>query len=906
MRFTYLELENYIGIYNGMGLERIVIDMSKCRNRTLIIRGENGSGKSTIFKAMQVFPDGNESFIPGKPAKKIICLLDRDILYTIKFFHGIKSNGDRDTTKAFISKRVNGMDIELNENGNVTSFKDTLYNELSLDPNFAALSQLSLDDKGLADKRPAERKKFVNSIIESLEVYNDIYKAITKQSSNIKAMMDSIVAKLGSIGDINSLDRALNDIEEEINNLNQKKDLATQELMKYHATIGILDPDNSIQNKHSALSLDVTSSHRELKALMKKANMNLPAGPKYTLEYYVASATEAQKVIASLNETKAELERNINRLTIQITELDKELNGKKLRLNSLTDADGYQIAMDRYASYKAEVEEYLSELSITGIDPNAFTKDEYILALETLKDIKISVDAFRAAFDYKVIEEAVNTYRGLNWPSIAPLKDTTQYQNSIDKYESNRPIYTEVIHEAEMDMEALKNLDNRPKACIDDSCYFISNLIQIRNSNPEKRYKEYTELLRDLEEEYRVASSKKEEADNFNQCINQIRLIIREIDKNGAILSRLPKGGIFSSKSEFFEHLLTGDDFSYMEKIYQYIDFANILDRYHVSYTLMVEYKNKCDLYASKSELVENLESEISKIKENQSKCIDELTECREKLNLTIMQIDSQTEIYNDISNRIIPLLQSMCTLIDKIEKDNAEMQSIQQSIQKINECNGHMQYVADHIRALTSQLAPKMQQRDEIKFKIQQAEQYAKELNQLKDQYDRVEIIRHYSSPTKGIQLVFMELYMGKILNLANELLSLLFNGQYVIQPFIINETEFRIPCLGDGYINDDISSMSSSQLTMISMIISFSLLHASSTKYNIIKMDEIDAPLDENNRIMFIDVMNRIMDIMNVEQCVMISHNSELQVDNSDVILLKSSQLSTDYTRGNIIWKY
>ena len=146
----------------------------------------------------------------------------------------------------------------------------------------------------------------------------------------------------------------------------------------------------------------------------------------------------------------------------------------------------------------------------------------------------------------------------------------------------------------------------------------------------------------------------------------------------------------------------------------------------------------------------------------------------------------------------------------------------------------------------------------------------------------------------------------MGKIISLANELLGLLFNGQFEIQPFVINESEFRIPCLGRGYLNDDISSMSSAQISMISMILSFALLHHSSSKYNIIKLDEIDGPLDYNNRVYFTDVLNNIMDIMGTEQCIIISHNSELQVDNSDVILLKHDTQNTEFNRGNIIWSY
>ena len=51
--------------------------------------------------------------------------------------------------------------------------------------------------------------------------------------------------------------------------------------------------------------------------------------------------------------------------------------------------------------------------------------------------------------------------------------------------------------------------------------------------------------------------------------------------------------------------------------------------------------------------------------------------------------------------------------------------------------------------------------------------------------------------------------------------------------------------------------------------------------------------------------DVLNSIMDIMGTEQCIMISHNTEIQNDDFDLILLKQEG-ETQYTKGNIIWKY
>ena len=144
----------------------------------------------------------------------------------------------------------------------------------------------------------------------------------------------------------------------------------------------------------------------------------------------------------------------------------------------------------------------------------------------------------------------------------------------------------------------------------------------------------------------------------------------------------------------------------------------------------------------------------------------------------------------------------------------------------------------------------------------------------------------------------------MNKIINTANNLLSMLFEGEFTLQPFIINESEFRIPCLGNGLIHDDISSMSTAQKCMISMILSFSILHQSSSKYNIISLDELDGGLDTMNRGFFIELLDKLMSMLQCEQCFIISHNNELTTSAADLIILKNN--SGDVYDGNIIWQY
>ena len=46
MRFLYVKLTGYIGIYNGLGLSSIEIDFSKARNKICIIRTKNVDGNN--------------------------------------------------------------------------------------------------------------------------------------------------------------------------------------------------------------------------------------------------------------------------------------------------------------------------------------------------------------------------------------------------------------------------------------------------------------------------------------------------------------------------------------------------------------------------------------------------------------------------------------------------------------------------------------------------------------------------------------------------------------------------------------------------------------------------------------------------------------------------------------------
>ena len=903
MKFLSIYLSNYIGIYNGMGLYDIHIDMTRCRNRITIIRGDNGSGKSTLSKAMNLFPDPSDAFIPGMAARKEIILQDGPTMYKLVFIHGIKSNGDRETTKAYITKTFNDTIVELNENGNVTSYKDILYSELGLDANFAALSQLSTDDRGLADKKPAERKRFVNSIISSLETYNNIYKVLSKRSASFKSLINSTASKLALLGDENAISSNLEAVEAKINNLNDKKDQAVIALAKEQSIISLLDPDGSIQNANTVISADLELAEADMSRIQSVIDSLVERHKiKFTdilIEYRKITDRKNSLIIQNQID-RGSLDSFISQRATQIAEQEKKLH----RLAQLNNGESYESILASLEDFRIKMKAIRDQLSVVGItDILSISKDEYILALETLKDLDSYISSFKSCTDYSIIESIVSEY--LSTRKIPIPIDTSKLVISLEKTNVDIISINSEIQDLESRIGLLDKLLLRPETCTDNTCAFIKDAVEFASTNPKSRLsKLYSDRnrLQDFSKSIDIEIAK---ALEFNESLNRFSIIAREVEKNKRILSKMPNGEMFKDTSIFFTRLLNGYGFEYMQSIYRYIDLANLFDTYRSIDSICKQYESELKIYETKAESIAMVNQEIDDI----NKAISTLTDKIDPINAEIADRMAEIAMLQDLEgvySAIIDNMDKQKPLIEKIRACRAKLAENGQKMNRINAAITSSQTLKEQITQLTYTLEPLMKDRDKLIHSIQLMKEYRDELNELQANYDFIETIKYYSSPTTGIQLVFMELYMGKIISLANELLKLLFQGKFEIQPFVINESEFRIPCLGEGYLNDDISSMSSSQVCMISMILSFSLLHNSSTKYNIIKLDEIDGPLDYNNRLYFIDVLNNIMDIMNTEQCIMISHNSELQVDNSDVILLKHDENNMDYQRGNVIWSY
>ncbi len=903
MRFLTLKLTNYIGIYNGMGLNEIFIDFTKCLHKTIIIRGMNGSGKSTLFKALNVLPDPNDQFIPGMPASKEVGIFDNGISYYITCIHGIKNNGDREVTKVYFKKCTDGVNyIELNPSGNVTAYKDLLYEELSLDANFIALSQLSSEEKGLASKKPAERKRFVNSIISSLEVYNGIYKTLSKKSSMYKTMINSVSTKLAQLGDPELTKKNLEDYSNRSAQVTLKRDQLLETLGSLKSQLALLDPDGSIQESYKQALSDLKIAEHDIKAVDQSIKAQYEKHELDMMGDSVLALHKVQQQITNIQMDTQILKTSLTSILADREAESKVLMNKQQRLSSFDNVNAFQEVSDEIASLRAENESIKGKFIMIGVnDISNLTKDEYIIALNTLTSLKDQVKSFSSEFDNDIIEESWNKFT-----NAESLPDTSVLVRRKEEAETNLDSLNKEYDKISERVKTLEKLSLRPTNCNNDECPFIKEAVENSKGNYPQVLDNLSIQISNLKEESYTLNIQIERMIKISNCMNRIRSTVRDIEVHSSILRKMPNGELYSNPMEFFYRLMRGDIFEEISTLNAFIDYSNMIDIYNHNNAVINQLEADLKVYKNQQDAIDELVSEIEALNFKIKGLEDRVVETNQKIEsndtlrimlskqetayITINELKDQKK---EIENRFIEATSKVKTLEDSMEAIKIQLEQLKTISSQLTECD---QTIASINR-----------EKEKYSRSLDLMKEYTEEFQSLSKDYDFVEKIKYYSSPTTGIQLVFMELYMGKIIALANELLSLLFSGEYVLQPFIINESEFRIPCLGSGYINDDISSMSSAQISMISMIISFSLLYHSSSRFNIMKLDEIDGPLDSENRIMFINVLNKIMEIMNVEQCILISHNSELQSMYSDVILLKlSDEMKNEYSDGNIIWRY
>ena len=888
MRLHKLILNNYIGIYNGMGLHTIEIDFSKCINNIVVIKGDNGSGKSSIFKAIHPFPDTNYYLINGLPAFKNISyeLNDGSILEII-YNYPINNNRERKSTTCDVY--LNG--IQQNPSRNVTTGKDRICNILDIDMNFLTLAQLSSEDRGLADKIPSDRKKFINNKIAELDSFNDIYKRINKKSGELKSLVTSFDTKIKAIGNIETIRSNIDLWNNQLTTMEETKIEYISKLSELQTKMKSLytSDDKNPLDIYNALNEEANEIINKLSSLDTHEDIEI-----------LESALKDLDVSIGINESKlTNLKNSLNPILTKKDNMYNKIQDIKLKIESTGNIElitQYENKINQLYNKKEEFETMCVEHGF--LNYNNIHSEEYNFILFNANKIKQLENEIKikCKYTYEALEYVVNNIQFVSECTIDDLHTLEQSKKELEK----------IIEEQKFYKKHAVGVELIPKECVlKDQCYFVKAMVEANNKIiSESAYNGILKQIAIIEKDIKEFNEELNKENEIKNSINYLTnlLNICEYAKNSILkVSKVNPKDPNDIKTMLLCSLQGQSwfdiDFSYFNSIknsfIEYKGYEKDIEELQKQYNSLIANKQVIEYMGNQlSELTSEYNQIITEFN-TISKDIKDISDNINTLNFnrsnTINLITRQKE-FNEYSNRL--------------EEIKINIKQYEEDYQKYIEYFDEFEATKKKLDSLLNEQMPYLTKNiNDYKYKLVLYNDYVRDYDKYSKEYDKIETIKYYCSPTTGIQTVYMEMYMNNIIGISNQLLSMFFGGNFVLQPFVINEKEFRMPVLGSGILNDDISSMSTSQISMISMIISFALLSRSSNIYNIIKMDELEGGLDTSNRLAFFDVLSKLMNYLNFSQCVMISHNTELNSNNMDIIILKNSDPSMSI-EGNIIF--
>lgn len=870
MRVEYLKLKNFVNIKVGMKRTEVEIDFSKSKNKLILLCGPNGSGKTSLLAEFQPFANSGSIdvrgdanlIIEGKDGYKEIHISDKDDLYIIK--HHYLFSKKTKSVKSFIEK--NG--VELNASGNVKSFKEAVSEHLGIDHDLLKLMRLGSNVTSLISMKSTNRKTFGVKLFSDIEVYQGFYKKVSEEYRNLRAVLKSTADKISkyNVQDESEFEKQILIVNNEIEMYLMEKDKLHKDIITNENKVASIDINDEqlVVETFNSINNELNSAY-ELISLVRDMTMSKD---EFILQY----EKNKQTIEIKLFECKSNIDR-------AISERDIYFNQKQDLEESLKRA----ASTERVKNLENMINQYkinISNLESELVNRVKYDKTDLLLlkehcqkTIEYIRELNIYND-----YDVKAIMNGI-----IDNNSIIDVIETKNLENK-DEYDK---INAEIINIENMNIDF--HADMNEFICSKD-CPFREFYMQTvgRKKDLPSLIENRNKLLKDI--------SKNEELFNLYNSLTFIKNHILSFESHGNI-------PFIYDYSDCFTNYITGKPVINMNLLNLSIDDSEKFD-------CLNKYKNDLKSFESEYELIKSsglniidIENKILNINntiESKNKIIAENNELKVKLDDELNNLINESEsivraltIKDDLN-----IMEAKYREAENRLKEISNLKILKSDyLEKINTQKSEYKRISEFIENLTTK-------KNQLAFNMENYKNLVEEYSALKLLFEDADEIKEALNSSKGIPLIFLQVYLKNCPIMMNSLLDTIYDGELQIEGFLIDENEFRIPFIKSGTRIPDIVMASQGESSFISIVLSLSLIIQSMTKYDIIGLDELDGPLDVKNREEFIKVLYTFIDQVNCEQVFLISHNN--MFDNEPIDLILTNDIDIDnYKFANLIFK-
>ena len=889
-RLVRFQATNCIGFMSGLGKKTLTINLSDMEDKNiLVVCGDNASGKSTFLSLIHPLhtpSDGRTKFIiPGKEGSLIRSYKGDDGTFLIsKCIYMPRPDGTH-LAKCYLAMQKPGEDeaIELNPNGNVTSYNSLLMTYFGITKDYVNFASYSDAVAGIVSMTDGERKANVSSLIPNTGRFELAYNTINDKYKELRNLMRNVSQKIMNIRDEDSLDSDFHRVAKALTQANIDREDLIKKLGKIEGRVRELSHGEDIKTMVESYNNMVAtiaqndsklmSVKRELQKLYDKLNLDIDPDndvlykgsnpPIVHISYYERKIATAEATIQSASTRLDNLKDSIAKAENEISESEsiiysiqtqdiKELEESKI---------GYEMQLKelRYAQDKDKYDGMTYEACVELI--KSVSTIHYMIQ-SLYEEYGNLVSEYFAQINEDQSKHLDNCQRQAEWLAVK-LEDNEEHKDAL---------YRQII-EKEQYRKFQDILSQRPADCHIDTCPFIANALKWKHISDEiaDLKKEYDKLCLEIEADEKVFRS----WDQRLALISAAQNLINYLNEHTEAL-KLYAG---LSLNDVYKSFANGSWETVLNvlKLKQLAAILSEKDLYiRITTQLIPDIDRAMEIakvYGSNREMMKN---HIERLIETR----DQLLEERERLTMSTIATRSVLDVYRaklshwkEINENLTwyrEHLAENAELTNKASAQEKEITSIRDLVSKCKELDEELQ----RLDTMIDELAPMKQQ---IEIELAELLKLKAEKSAIEQDFLIVDIMRSLVQPGKGIRKELLNIYFYDIYQTANELLMNTFDGKLRLHEFIITDKEFTIPFEYAGEVGSDVAFASSSQRATIATAISLAIISKLIDRYSIVTFDESDQTLSPANKALFVDILSKQMSLIGISQAFIITHSVE-----------------------------
>lgn len=881
IRMDRIRLENFALIKSGMGLDEIDIDFTKSKYTVSLIIGNNGTGKTALLSNFHPFPylgalearEDADIIIPDMDGHKEVWYSKGDDRYYIEHIY-LAPSGKRTTrqVKCYIQK--NGK--ELNEPGTVKTFNEIVESEFQIEPNFLKLIRLGPNVQNFIKLSFTDRKFFISKLLSEVEDYMKDYKQAKEQAKFLANALKLAVSKRDklNISDISILDTGIARKEEMIKSRYDDKESLTKRFYEYKGSIN-LDSMETLQTLYDVTLQNIENLKDTIKNLDKPKYLHVSTSSSTTAEY-------TDKLV------------NLNLSHSGIVSQRAIILNEKQRVIDLLEAENKKLEETKASNELEEIQGYIKDLTDKIHD---FEKSFDI----SQHDTSISKDVFMSYVDtiniivYQMKDVFELPETGLQYFRDRYVEDMVQ-PNTIDKIEAKlRREVSELL--VQLDRSVSNTKQHRKiadKMCTPEGCdmfnecpYYLHYHEELVHHSKEDTIKLEFEIDRRNE-----ALTVFNQLKSIQMLLNTIKLEHRMDHGYQGIIASIMKRDI----TEFVDYEAVKSEVEFLEYYEEYVN--------HKEKRAEYEQQAKVFQLSNQLESPDEILSNISKLTMQLSVFNKQIDELDRKESERLEEIEQTKDLIDDFSRYV--------EYTNEVERLNTELTHTKESRDTLKES------LKDKIE-YDEKLAAYNKQVESIEFDISSLEdsiyhdrvkrtqfiELGQEIEQIKTRYDIVELLKEAVSTNKGIPLIYINSYFKSLRLVANEIIKDIYENDFVLEEFVVNDKEFRIPYRTKGVSVRDIRYASQAESSVATLAISFAMLEQFAYTYNIILLDEVDGPMYKGNKERFFAALEGMLSRIHSEQAFIITQSTMFNDYPVNLIITDPSYRSLYEDNMNVIFQ-